>query len=139
MTPARAALAALAAALTLLAAGCAAMGRAPETEPAAIAIDGLTIRNELAYPVTDVLIEVPATGAFAGCGTVLPGSECSNRFEQVGYRANPVRIRWREHGKAHGTGEFVIEIPPELQPGQPARVEVILFAPGEAGARLVQP
>ena len=36
----------------------------------AVVIVGVVMRNELAYPVTDVMIEVPATGSFAGCGTV---------------------------------------------------------------------
>ena len=125
--------------LSLLAAGCAAPGQVRETQQPSVTIDGLTIRNELAYPVTDVMIEVPATGAFAGCGTVLPRTECSNRFEQLDYQAHAVRIRWREHGREQSTSEFVIDVPAGLEPQRPARVEVILFSPGQAGARLVQP
>lgn len=125
--------------MLLSAVGCSAPERVRETKPPSVTIDGLTIRNELAYPVTDVMIEVPATGAFAGCGTVLPRTECSNRFEQLDYQAHAVRIRWREHGREQSTGEFVIEVPAGMKPERPARVEVILFSPGEAGARLVQP
>ncbi len=104
-----------------------------------VVIEGIEIRNELAYPVTDVMIEVPATGAFAGCGNLLPRSGCSNAFEGVDYRSTAVVIRWKERGAAHSTGEFVIKIPADLQPGRPAVVEVVITAPGEAGARLVQP
>lgn len=104
----------------------------------ALVIDGIVIRNELAYPVTDVMIEVPATGAFAGCGNVLPRTACANAFPGVDYRSNAVLVRWREHGAAHSTGEFVIEIPGTLRPGEAAVVEVVIFAPGEAGARLIQ-
>jgi hypothetical protein len=125
--------------LWLLIAGCAAPGRTEEPSAPLVAIDGLTIRNELDYPVTEVMVLVPATGAFAGCGTILPHSECSNRFQQLDYRANAIRISWREHGREQSTGAFVVEVPPQLVPGQPARVEVIVFSPGEAGARLVQP
>lgn len=103
-----------------------------------VVIAGIEIRNELAYPVTDVMIEVPATGTFAGCGNLLPGTACSNAFEGVDYRSYAVVIRWKERGTDHTTGEFVIEIPAELQPGKPAVVEVVIFAPGEAGARLLQ-
>lgn len=103
-----------------------------------LAIDGIVIRNELVYPVTDVMIEVPATGAFAGCGNVLPRTACANAFPGVDYRSNAVLVRWREHGIAHSTGEFVIEIPDTLRPGEGAVVEVVIFAPGEAGARLIQ-
>jgi hypothetical protein len=60
-------------------------------------IDGIVIRNELAYPVTDVMIEVPATGAFAGCGNVLPRTACSNAFQGVDYRSSAVLVHWREH------------------------------------------
>jgi hypothetical protein len=104
-----------------------------------VIIEGVEIRNELAYPVTDVMIEVPATGAFAGCGNLLPRSACSNAFEGVDYRSNAVVIRWKERGAEYSTGEFVIEIPADLRPGRPAVVEVVIFGPGEAGARLVQP
>ena len=108
-------------------------------DEAAIAIDGVVIRNQLAYAVTDVMIEVPATGAFAGCGTVLQRSECSNRFGAIDYRAHPMQVSWREHGQRQTTGEFEPERPDDLQPGRPARVEIIIFSPGQAGARLVQP
>lgn len=134
---ARGAVAAIALATSL--GGCAGAGSATEAPQPAVTIEGITIRNELAYPVSDVLIEVPATGAYAGCGTVLPRSDCRNTFQQLEYRANAVVVSWREHGLPHATGEFVIELPADLQPGRPARVEVVIFAPGEAGARLVQP
>lgn len=105
----------------------------------ALVIEGIVIRNDLAYPVTDVMIEVPATGAFAGCGNVLPRTTCANAFPGVDYRSNAVLVRWREHGAAHSTGQFVIEIPDTLKPGEAAVVEVVIFAPGQAGARLIQP
>jgi hypothetical protein len=109
----------------------------PSPEVPAIVISGLEIRNELSYPVTDVMISVPTTGAFAGCGNLLPRSQCSNRFEHIDYRANPVVISWKEHGQPHETEEFRIEQPEGVAPGEAFRVQVILFAPGEAGARLV--
>ena len=99
-------------------------------------ISGVVIRNDLPYPVTDVLIEVPATGAFAGCGNVLPRSECSNSFQHVDYRANAVIVSWKEHGQPHQTGEFAIELPDGASPGDEFLVEVIVFSPGQAGARL---
>jgi hypothetical protein len=120
--------------------GCAAAtaGGSDVSQPGVI-IDGIVIRNELAYPVTDVMIEVPATGAFAGCGNLLPRTACSNAFAGVDYRSNAVVIRWKERGAEHSTGEFVIEIPADLRSGRPAVIEVVIFGPGEAGARLVQP
>lgn len=116
----------------------AALPGGPNATRAEVVVAGVEIRNELAYPVTDVLIEIPATGAFAGCGNLLPRTACSNAFEGVDYRSSAVLIRWKERGADHSTGEFVIEIPADLQPGKPALVEVVIFAPGEAGARLVQ-
>jgi hypothetical protein len=80
----------------------------------AIVISGLEIRNELSYPVTDVMIRVPATGAF-----------------------NEVVISWQERGQAHQTGPFRIELPDDTATQRTFRVQVILFAPGQAGARLV--
>lgn len=124
-------------AAALLLQGCATASGANANQPGVV-IAGIEIRNELAYPVTDVMIEVPATGAFAGCGNLSPRTACSNTFAGVDYRSSAVVIRWKERGADHSTGEFVIEIPVDLQPGKPAVVEVVIFAPGEAGARLVQ-
>jgi hypothetical protein len=111
---------------------------APLPDSPAIAIGGLEIRNELPYPITDVMIRVPATGGFAGCGNILPRSQCVNRFENVDYRSDAVSISWSERGRAHETGEFRIELPEQAVPGAVYRVRVIVFAPGEAGARLVR-
>ena len=102
-----------------------------------IVVEGVVIRNELAYPVNDVLIEVPASGNFAGCGNILPRSECSNTFEGVDYQANAVVIRWKEHGQPHQTDEFTIKLPQDASPGDAFVVEVVIFAPGQAGARLL--
>lgn len=134
----RLAVAAGLAAVFLQGCGVSRAGAAKSGAPAYL-IAGIVIRNELAHPVTDVMIEVPATGAFAGCGNVLPRTACSNAFQGVDYRSNAVLVRWREHGIERSTPEFVIEIPDAMRPGEPAFVEVIIFAPGEAGARLVQP
>ena len=109
--------------------------RPPETP--AIVISGLEIRNDLAYPVTDVMIRVPATGAFAGCGNILARSQCNNRFEEVDYRAHEVVISWRERGQPHQTGPFRIELPDETATQRSFRVQVVIYAPGQAGARLV--
>ena len=110
----------------------------PRQEVPGIVIDAIVIRNELAFPVTDVMIEVPATGGFAGCGNILPRSQCSTSFEAVTYRSNPMRISWKEYGQLQQTDAFVLQPPATLEPGQPVRVEVRIFAMGQAGAVLKQ-
>ena len=124
--------------LTLLAACTSAVSREGQASDPGIVIAGIVIRNELAYPVTDVMIEVPATGSFAGCGTVLPRSECRNAFQEVDYRGHAVLVRWQERGEPHQTDEFSINPPPGTHPGDAFRVEVVVFSPGQAGARLVR-
>jgi hypothetical protein len=104
----------------------------------AITVGGLEIHNELSYPITDVMIRIPATGGFAGCGNILPRTGCVNRFDNVDYRSDAVSISWNERGQAHETGEFRIEVPERAVPGTVYRVRVIVFAPGEAGAHLVR-
>lgn len=128
----------ISAALTTLLQACAA-GPAPPPLPEApaIVISGLEIRNELPYTVTDVMIRVPATGGFAGCGNILPRSRCTNRFEEVDYRANEVVISWKERGQPHETEPFRIELPEGPAAQGTFAVHVIVFAPGQAGARLV--
>jgi len=120
--------------------GCA-PGLTTETAPdgTGVFVEGVVIRNELAYPVTDVMIEVPATGRFAGCGNILPRSQCSNAFQQLDYRQNALVVSWKEHGEPHATGPFVVALPGGVQAGDTLVLEVIVFAPGEAGARLVPP
>lgn len=102
-----------------------------------IVVSGLEIRNDLPYSITDVIIQVPATGAFAGCGNILSRSRCLNRFENVDYRADDVSISWRERGEPHRTEEFRLDLPESATPETAYRLEVIVFAPGQAGARFV--
>jgi hypothetical protein len=116
---------------------CASMPQPPSPEVPAVVISGLEIRNELSYKVTDAMIRVPATGAFAGCGNLLPHSHCLNRFQDIDYRANEVVITWKERGQPQETKPFRIEPPPEATAYGDFQVEVIVFAPGQAGARLV--
>jgi len=103
-----------------------------------VIIEGMVIRNELLFPVTDVMISVPATGGFAGCGNIMPRSECRTSFEAVNYTADKLVVSWKEYGEPKQTGGFVIEIPKDLVRGRPAWLEVVIFAMGQAGARLVQ-
>ena len=112
--------------------------QADQPEASGIIIDGIRIENGLAYTVTDVMILVPATGGFAGCGNIMPRTACSNSFPDVDYRENAVVISWKEHGKPQKTDEFVVKAPEDLLPGKPAWMEVTIFAPGQAGARLIQ-
>ena len=126
--------------LLFLVQGCsAAPDDAGQSEDTGVVISGIIITNELAYGVTDVMIEVPATGAFAGCGNILARSRCRNTFQDVNYRSNAVVIRWKEHGQPKQTREFVIDVPDNLMPGVPSWIEVVIYGPGQAGARLLQP
>ena len=101
-------------------------------------IGGVIIRNELPFSVTDVQLLVPASGNFVGCGNILARSQCSTTFPERNYQANAVVITWKERGQSHSTGEFVIKIPEKFDLNRSARLEVIIFNMGQAGAKLVQ-
>jgi hypothetical protein len=103
-----------------------------------IEIEGLRIRNDLLFSVTDVMILVPVSGDYVGCGIILPRSECSTTFPVRDYRGSAVVISWKEYGEAHKTDEFVVDVPDGIDPELPAMVEVIIYTQGLAGARLVQ-
>ena len=107
-------------------------------EPTGIVIDGVIIRNELALPVTSVQLLVPSTGNFVGCGNIMARSACSTTFPNRDYVANAVVITWQEYGQPHSTGEFVIRIPDTVDRSRPARLEVVIFNRGQAGAKLMQ-
>lgn len=109
-----------------------------QPEPTGIVIDGIRIQNGLRYTVTDVMILVPATHGFAGCGNILPRTACSNTFPDVQYRENAVVISWKEHGEPQQTDEFIVEARSDLRPNVSTWMEVTIFAPGQAGARLIQ-
>lgn len=127
-------------ALALLAASLLACAGAPKRDDTVVAeIDGIVIRNQLAYPVHDVMVEVPATGAFAGCGMILRRSQCSTSFPAAAYRRNPLVVRWTEYGEARATDEILLEAPAGESAGAGWWLEVLIFAPGQAGARLVSP
>ena len=106
--------------------------RAPLAE-----IDGIEIRNDLAYPVYDVMIEIPSTGGFAGCGMILQRSRCATTFPSAAYRGETLAIRWTEHGEPQGIDDVVLEPPEGAGQAPRVRLEVTIFAPGQAGARLL--
>jgi len=119
--------------------GCASTANQPEpAAPTGVFMEGMVIRNELPYPVTDVMINIPATGAFAGCGNIMQRSECRTSFEAVDYTRNALVVSWKEYGKAHQTGKFVMDIPEDMIAGMPAWLEVVIFATGQAGGKLIQ-
>jgi hypothetical protein len=113
---------------------------ARESRPVAtgIEIDGVVIRNELAFQVTEVQILVPSTGNFVGCGNIMARTQCSTKFPNRDYYANEVVISWKEYGQPQSTTPFVIRIPDHLEHDRPALLEAIIFNTGQAGAKLVQ-
>ena len=130
----------LLACLMLVVCACApVIEEATKSKDSGIDIDGITFRNQLLYPVTDVMVEVPATGRFASCGNILGRSQCSTSFPSSDYRQNAIVVSWKEYGEPHRTAEFLVKIPAGMQPGSAAWMEVIVFAPGQAGAKLVSP
>lgn len=124
--------------------GAAALGLAacavptgPGSDRPVAAIDGMVIRNELPYPVYDVMLEVPATGGYAGCGMILQRSRCATSFPAAAYRREALVIRWTEHGEPHVIGDIVLDPPDHSDAVPAARLDVTIFASGQAGARLV--
>lgn len=119
--------------------GCATTVSKPdEPAPVVLVVEGIEISNELAFPVTDVMVNIPATGGFAGCGNIVPGSACRTSFEAVDYASDAMVVSWKEYGKPHMTDEFVVEAPDGMDPLKPVWLRVIIFAMGQAGAEFVQ-
>lgn len=106
--------------------------------PAGVAIEGMIIRNDLPYPVTEAMINVPATGAFAGCGNIMPGTDCRTSFETVNYSGNAMVVSWKEYGQEKSTKEFVVKPGSDLDTGMPVWLEVTIFVAGQAGAKFVK-
>jgi len=109
----------------------------PDTLPA-LSVEGMVIRNDLAFPVTDVMITVPETGAFAGCGNIMPRTNCRTSFESVGYYGKAMVVSWSEYGQKQSTKNFIIEPGADIDTQKPAWLEVTIFAAGQAGAKFIQ-
>jgi len=124
--------------LAWLPAACATTAQKPGAVVPGIEIDGVEISNQLGYQVTDVQILVPRTGAFVGCGTVLGGTSCSTSFPGQAYQQNAVQVSWKERGQPHTTGDFTITLPDNRESSDRFWVQVVIFAPGQAGAKLVK-
>jgi len=101
-------------------------------------IEGLLIENKTQMWVTAVRILVPATGNFVSCGNITPQSMCSTTFPETSYTGNPVEVTWSQGGQIYSTGEFVIQLPVDLDTGKPARILVVITGPGLAGAMITQ-
>jgi len=120
--------------------GCAASTERPrEVKDSGIDIAGIIIQNDLAYVVRDVMVTVPATGAYAGCGNIIQRSSCRTSFPARKYRENAIRVTWFERGEKQETDDFLVELPADAVIGDVFWLEVVVYAPGLAGARLVRP
>lgn len=101
-------------------------------------IEGLLIENKTQMWVSAVRILVPATGNFVSCSIINPQSMCSTTFPETNYTGNPVEITWVQGGETHSTGEFVVQLPVDLDNEKPARIFVVITGPGLAGAVITQ-
>ena len=110
----------------------------PFTNSQPLQINGMMIENQTLAWVSAVRLLVPSTGNFVSCGNISPDSMCSTTFPEASYTGNPVEITWSQIGQIYSTGEFVIDLPDDLQEGIPAKVQIVIAGPGSAGAIIVQ-
>ncbi|MEJ8569465.1 hypothetical protein [Elongatibacter sediminis] len=119
-------------------AGCAtAPDPVPEKPPVRFEIAGVDIRNELDYPVTDVQVLVHATGGLVSCGTVFPDSSCATSFPLREYRGDAISVSWEERGEPRSIEDFELEPPRGLDTRKPVWVQIVVYSPGNAGARVL--
>jgi len=103
-----------------------------------VQIAGMVIENQTLMYVTAARLLVPVTGNFVSCGNITPESMCSTTFPEAAYSGNPVEITWSSGGQIHSTGQFVIQLPADLDKNKSAMVRVIISGPGSAGAIIVE-
>lgn len=111
--------------------------RSVDTAPP-LQIEGMVIENQTQMWVSAVRLLVPITGNFVSCGNIPPGSMCSTTFPETDYTGNPVEITWSQIGQIHSTGQFVVQLPGDLDEDRPAVVHIVIAGPGSAGAVIVQ-
>jgi hypothetical protein len=105
----------------------------------ALQINGMLIENQTLMWVSAVRLLVPATGNFVSCGNIAPESMCSTGFPEANYTGNKVEITWSQAGQIYSTGEFVIQLPDDVDEDITAVVNVMIAGPGSAAAVIVQP
>ncbi len=120
---------------TLLLMACVS-GSVDNTPP--LKIEGLVIQNQTRMWVSAVRLLVQVTGNFVSCGNISPNSSCATTFPETDYTGNPVEITWSQGGQIYSTGQFVIQLPDDLDPDRPAVVQIIIADAGSAGAMIVQ-
>jgi len=101
-------------------------------------INGMLIENQTLMSVSAVRLLVPVTGIFVSCGNIAPEAMCSTTFPEANYTGNKVEITWSQAGQIYSTGEFVIQLPDDVDEDIPAAVRVVIAGPGSAGAFIVQ-
>jgi hypothetical protein len=101
-------------------------------------INGMLIENQTQMWVSAVRLLVPVTGNFVSCGNIAPESMCSTTFPEANYTGNKVEITWSQAGQIHSTGEFVVQLPADVDEELPASVYVVIAGAGSAGAYIVQ-
>ena len=101
-------------------------------------IEGLVIENQTQMWVAAARLLVPLTGNFVSCGNISPQSSCATTFPETDYTGNPVEITWSQGGQIYSTGQFVIQLPDDLDPDRPVVVQVIITGTGSAGAMILQ-
>ena len=104
----------------------------------ALKLEGMAIENQTQMWVSAVRLLVPITGNFVSCGNISPGSMCSTTFPEANYTGNPVEITWSQGGQIYSTGQFVLELPVDLDEERPGVVRVVIAGPGSAGAVIIQ-
>ena len=119
--------------LSLLACAASYLDRTPQLQ-----IEAMLIENQTQMWVSAVRLLVPVTGNFVSCGNISPQSMCSTTFPEASYTGNPVEITWSQGGQIHSTGEFVLQLPADMDEDRPAVVHIVISAPGSAGAVIVQ-
>ncbi len=101
-------------------------------------LEGLVFENQTRMWVSAVRLLVPVTGNFVSCGNISPQSSCATTFPETDYTGNPVEITWSQGGQIFSTGQFVIQLPDDLDPERPAVVQIVITGPGSAGAMILQ-
>ena len=88
--------------------------------------------------VQDVTIRVVSGERSFSCGNIAPRGVCSNRFAAREYQRNPIQIAWVFGNSANQTREFVLEVPPGLDPAMPLRGVLEITPQGAVRAYLEQ-
>ena len=101
--------------------------------------NSITVVNDSATMLSEVMVEDTRHGSKHQCGSIKPMDSCTIWVGSKRYQDNPLRVSWAQGGTASKTEELVLDVPLTLSTGPVLRGVITVDANGMLSATADQP